>query len=177
MRRLTLLALFCVVLGLFSCHYDNGQIINYSSYSVSGETRKGMNFNLSPGQSKDHEYTDDTIKNFSATPARVSYRYSGDNTEFYDNPAIDLSVINTLSYPVELSAQGLIEYEESSVIVPEPIPITAGPTTIIPTAGDTLQIFSLKPTFTAYAIDGGIKYPATVDYAYDPSGIITVTIH
>jgi hypothetical protein len=183
MKRTLLLALSCAVLALFSCEIDIGQIVNDSSYSVSGETAKGMSFNLAPGEAKDHEYNNDTIKKFSATPARVSYRYRGDDAEFYDNPAIDLYVVNThiLGFDIELSAKGLIEYTVSGVLQDEPI--TVGPGPFVPALGDTLQIFTLKPVFTAYAIDvtdplNPVKYLATADWYYDAgNNRILVTVH
>jgi hypothetical protein len=192
MKKPALLTLFCAVLALLSCEVENGSIINYSSYTVSGETTKGMGFNLAPGKSKDHERIHDTIKRFSTVPAAagVLYRYRGGDTEFYDTPALDLYVLNThsLSYPIELSAQGLIEYMQdvsgTLELQPEPVTVPPGPFSLNPgPPEETLKIYTTKPVFTAYALDDpdpdvANRYPATVDWYYDAANNqIMVTVH
>jgi hypothetical protein len=116
-------------------------------------------------------YGPPNVSNFN--PLTVSYKRADMTGEFYNTAPIDLYVLNTGSKTVELSAGGYIGIGNPTMgtyTVGEPLSISA--------SGDTgKEIYTSTPVFAAVFIDSGVRYPATVNYTYDPvNNRITVTV-
>jgi hypothetical protein len=168
MKKLFLAAPLLAFL-LVSCPSDlpEATIINNSSYPVTFYIGQ-KDYTLPSTESINIQlYGPPNVSNFE--PKTVSYKRNDMTGEFTNATAIDLYVLNTGSYSVELSTGGGGGYIEldtsSSELTPLPAPqyIKGGAT------GRIGVIYTSTPVFTAYFIDSGVRYPATVNYDYEPA--------
>jgi hypothetical protein len=145
-------------------------VTNNSSYTVSAVMASGGTLTLPPGKSEEIDRWD-TVKSFTATPARASLKAAGDDWEFYDTPQINLAIANLLSSTgntVNLYTSGCTD--NSSGVSTDPISFTSATET-------AHKIFATTPTLRATVTISGDEYPLHVAYEYNPAiNIVRVTI-
>jgi hypothetical protein len=169
MKRL--IAILAVITALSSCGQEyKSTVTNNSACIISAEITDGTTRSLDSGQSDEIDKWE-RVRSFTAEPKRASMRMSGDDYEFYDTPAIELVIYNTLDVKVTL-------YHFESIGNPpeDPIlPIDAD------SKDESYEIYSTSPKLSAsrsQMVGGGdtIEVPVNVKYELQDNKMI-VTIY
>jgi hypothetical protein len=144
-------------------------ISNNSSYPVSFQFRSVYTdeFALHPGETEIYDSIGNPSLNYfkingvfqNEKRKQVEYRISHRDAEFIDFSAITIKVYNTLSIPVELSADGYM--------ATDPMPINASEI-------DKVNIIYTETPNFVVTTD---TYSAVADYTIQDDGIMYLTIH
>jgi hypothetical protein len=99
-------------------------------------------------------------------------RTVGDDYEFYDTPAIDLTIVNITGKSATLYTDGVIDdspnhpADNNIISLPNSTPNTS------------CKIFTTTPALMATVTVGATEFPVDVTYIYDPQdNKMLVTIH
>jgi hypothetical protein len=130
---------------------DLGEIGQRVRYALAKDS--GAIHTISPGQNAIHEvpfgvpYGIEFYGPEEGEPRKIGVRYTGDDSyEFYTLKGIPLSVINTLSFDVELSCGGYLNVEEPLVL--------PGQRNSVPgEVSATIKIYTQTPNFNAVLKD------------------------
>ena len=100
--------------------YTTKQVINNSDYTVTFTFNhfRECQYTLKPHTSNYYSENPFTIKNYSATPPRVSYSidFTNERVTFFNTPSRQIKIINELDRDILVTAKGAMDNEPVTVL-------------------------------------------------------------